>query len=84
MKMQIFSIYDTVAKVFSQPLFMANAEVATRVLKDWANSADTYIGKSPTDFSLYHIGEFDDETALLVPIKPALVIRADSLTQPKG
>lgn len=80
MKMQIFSIYDMVAKVFSQPIFAANKEVMARNVAIWLQDEKSYISQSPSDYSLYHIGEYDDENALLVPVLPSVVVRCDSLS----
>lgn len=65
MKLQTYAIYDSVAKVFSQPFTAANNAVATRMFSNTASDPSTNIFKNPTDYSLHHIGEYDDEVGVL-------------------
>lgn len=72
MKIQIFSIYDSKAKVFSQAFFSPNIAVALRSFSVAVNDRETQLFKHPEDFSVFHIGEFDDDTGLLVPLLPVV------------
>lgn len=68
MKLQTYALYDSKARCFSQPFQAANTEVALRMFASTAADSQTNIHKFPTDFSLFHIGEFDDEIGVLIPL----------------
>lgn len=70
MKIQTYAIYDSKAAVFSQPFFTQNNEVAIRSFSVTANDPQSNVSRFPADFSLHHIGEYDDETGVLTPQKP--------------
>lgn len=70
MKLQTYAIYDSKAKVFSHPFYCQNNEVAIRNFVATAEDKTTSICKYPEDFSLHHIGEYDDETAAFVSQTP--------------
>ena len=63
MKLEIFSVYDSIAKAFLPPFLMVNQAAAIRIFKACANSTDHQFGKFPTDYVLFHVGTFDDENA---------------------
>lgn len=67
---EVFSIYDSKAKLFFVPFFSFNKAVAQRQFAALAQDSATTISKSPEDFSLHHIGSYDDELALLIPCIP--------------
>lgn len=69
MILQLFSIYDSKMHCYLSP-FPSRAKVeAVRQIKASFESPqmrETPIFQNPEDFELHHIGEFDDETGLLV------------------
>ena len=62
MKIMIYSVYDIKTKVFGQPNFMLNKGAALRAWQDAANDQQSNIGKHPADYTMFEIGEWDDET----------------------
>lgn len=61
MLLQFFSVYDSKAEMYMRPfLFQSNAE-AVRSFSDLCNDTDTLCGKHPEDFTLFHLGEFNDQ-----------------------
>lgn len=62
MKIQIFAVYDASTQMYAQPNFLASTLVAKRMWPEAANDPNTQIGKYPQDFTLFHLGEYDDET----------------------
>lgn len=62
MKMGIFSIRDSVTEVFTAPWTSHNNASAIRNFQQAAMDPNTNIAKHPTDFSLYRIGSWDDDT----------------------
>lgn len=79
MVLQVFSIFDSVTGTYGTPFFAVNKAVAQRMFSDLANDFSTTVNKNPSDFSLYHIGSFYDDTAhsdVLTP--PVLICHATS------
>lgn len=65
--MIIFSIKDK-AVGFTQVFTAQNKFVAIRMLKDTVEgNQDTLIAKHPEEFTLYQLGEFNEETGAITP-----------------
>lgn len=64
-KYVLYSVYDTKVKFFHKPMFMRNKGEALRSWKTEANAdpEKSSISAHPSDFDLFEIGEFDDDTA---------------------
>lgn len=62
-KLKVFAVRDLKVGAFLQPLFMRTAGEALRGFEDAVNStsAENMIGKHPEDFSLYELGEYDED-----------------------
>lgn len=57
-----FSIYDSKAQFFSAPIFFAHRGEAIRAVISTAADLTTSIGQYPADFSLWYLGEFNENT----------------------
>lgn len=75
MKLQMFSIYDTVSKLYARPFFDVNEATAKRNLRAAIHDPKSGLAENISDYRLYHIGEFDDQTGefSLVDHSPAYV-----------
>ena len=83
MKLNAYAIYDLVAQNFNRPYFLKTDAQATRSFSDEVNrpSEDNSLYKHPNDYQLFRLGEFDDDTGLIVPeTHPVMVVSAASLT----
>jgi hypothetical protein len=61
MKLNVYSIFDSAAKAYTNPFFMHNDGLAIRAFSDNVNSEqENNIAKHPDQFTLFRIGEFDD------------------------
>jgi len=69
MKHQVFSIYDQKASAFITPFFMPENEMAIRIFSDAVNDPVHQFGKHPSDYTLFNIGEYDDNSGALTAIK---------------
>ena len=67
MKLNVYTIYDDTAKAYMQPFFMHNHGLAVRAFTDQVNRNDENnpLNKHPEQFTLYYVGEFDDQTGNL-------------------
>ncbi|AXH75193.1 MAG: nonstructural protein [Microviridae sp.] len=77
MIMQLFSIYDSASGLFGRPMFMVSRGQAVRSFTDEVNRNDPQndLYKHPSDFTLYHLGAFDDADGSFNLVKPDAVIR---------
>jgi hypothetical protein len=61
MKTKIYSVYDHKAGAFLQPFYMPNDGLAIRALQDCAYDQDHQFFRHPEDFTLFEVGEFDNQ-----------------------
>lgn len=60
-----FSVFDTKAKVFSNPFVSVNNATALRDFERVCNDRNSDIFTFAEDYSLYQLGSFDDGTGLI-------------------
>ena len=63
MKLKMYCIYDSAAGAYMRPFFVQTDSVATRAFSDLVMDAQHEIGKHPEHYSLFRVGEFDDNNA---------------------
>jgi hypothetical protein len=65
MKMTVITIRDIVANLYAAPQFVQSKGSAIRAFSDEVNRSDpgNQIYKHPSDYELYALGQYDDETA---------------------
>ena len=61
-KLNVFSIRDEALKAFNNPVYMPTIDTARRSFGD-AVVKDENFRNHPNDYSLFHLGTYDDETA---------------------
>jgi len=84
MNLEIFTVYDAVAKSYLLPFFLPNQGMAIRTFSDCANDKSHAFCKNNTDYVLYKVGIFSDENCRFELFdKPEFLARADSLTKPE-
>lgn len=61
---KIFLIYDSVAKVYSRPIFMQNKGSLLRELMDAVNDPkkDNVYAKHPECYTVFEVGSYNDST----------------------
>lgn len=69
MDILIFSIYDRVTGVFSEPFLAVNVETAQRRFNYVLSQSPMVKG----DCDLYKLGTFNSETADIVPVKAEFI-----------
>lgn len=80
MDLKIFSIYDEKAKAYFPPQFQPQIGQAIRTFTDIVNNPETQLHKHPEDYSLYHIGSFNDDNAKLESLnEPQFLARASEV-----
>lgn len=63
MKFKIFCVYDSKAEAYMQPFLMPTKGQAIRAFQTTVNDPSTDFNKYPGDFTLFEIGEWDDQTS---------------------
>lgn len=82
MEIQMFSIYDEKTEAYSPPFNQTHIGQAIRAFNDTATDQQTVINRHPQDYSLYHIGTFDDATSTMVSFnEPKFLARATEFTK---
>lgn len=65
MKHKAFSAHDSKIGVYHPPFFMQHTGQALRAWDELCNDPKTQFNRHPSDFQLYEVGTFDDETGRL-------------------
>lgn len=80
MERNIVAVYDRKMDAFGQPIFVPALGVAIRSFQDEANNTTSEIHKHPEDYTLYHLGTYDDSTGQFRNLeKPHQLALADQL-----
>lgn len=81
--MEVFSVYDSVSQVFHTPMFLRTRAEAVRGFSQQAKMKDSPISQHPTDYILYHVGTWDEETGNLESLETiARVALATDFAEP--
>jgi len=83
MKTNVYSLFDVKAAVYGTPFFMQNDSMALRSFSDLVNDRNTMVFNHPEDFTLFGIGEFDDQSCIIEPKKLWVVSTAAALKKPE-
>lgn len=70
MIVKAFAVYDTKALVYQAPFFNSAVGVALRMFSDAVNDPQTFLNKHPTDYILFEVGTFDDNTGEFITVTP--------------
>jgi hypothetical protein len=65
MIVKVYSVYDSKAKTWEQPQFVVNKGAAARSWYDLVNQQNTQYNKHPEDYTLYEIGQWDDQAGIV-------------------
>lgn len=68
MKKQIYAIYDTKTDMYLGPFVFQTEGQATRWFEDVSVNPEEPIGAHPEDYTLCHVGIWNDTTAELTPV----------------
>ena len=63
-KLQVFTVRDTKAEAYMAPFFMQARGQAIRAFVDSVNGQNEQFSKHPEDYSLWHLGSYDENTAV--------------------
>ena len=70
MEIKIYAVHDGKVEAFMQPFFARTDGEATRGFSQAVNQDGTPFNQHPGDYTLFRIGKFDDQTAIIEPETP--------------
>ncbi len=70
MKLLAFAIHDSKAEAFLRPFFDMTKGSAVRSFADTVNEDGHPMNKHAEDYTLFHVGEFDQDMGKFVPAEP--------------
>lgn len=87
MKLNAYTVYDAKTLVYGVPFFAPTDGSAIRSMQELSNDLNTTVGRHPTDFSLWCLGTYDDQSGALAALSPlrhvvdanALLVRQENL-----
>lgn len=82
MVIKLFAVFDAKAAFFGQPFSDQQEGSAIRSFADAVNDSSNPANmwnKHPEDFSLFQIGEFDNNSGELIPVIPKSLVTASAL-----
>lgn len=85
MKLQIFAVHDSKLHGFMLPFFQQNVQMAARAFATGANDPGSTLCQHPEDFTLFHLGSFDDVSGQFeqLPAPVSLGFASDFKTEVK-
>lgn len=78
----MFSIHDSKLNVWSAPMMFEHSGQAERAIQEIFQDQKSQLNKYPEDFTVFQIGDFDSDSALLTSIPPHHLITIKSLLKP--
>lgn len=76
----VFALYDEKAKSYQNVNIQNSIGVAVRGLTVACQNPESFLAKFPADYSLYHIGNFDERTGRVHSFnEPRLIVRCSEL-----
>lgn len=76
MLLKVCAVKDSAADAFGRPFFVPTIGLAMRSFIDEVNNRESPFNAHPDDYTLYEIGDFDDNSGALVSLEtPRQVMR---------
>ena len=75
MKLHMYAIHDGAVDAYGVPFFVANDAVASRSFDTLCSDDSSAIYHHPADFTLYHLGVYDDEIGSVISSPPRIIGR---------
>lgn len=76
-----FSVRDQKGEVYNLPFYKKTLGEAERDFASLLKDEKSMVHQYPEDFDLYHIGEYDDQKGIFIPLDtPLHVVKAVSIS----
>ncbi len=83
MKIGIYTIKDAQAAVFMKPTFFQTEEIAKRTFLQAVMNPNETMGQFPADYTLYKVGQYDDESGTPQPQDPLRICNGEEILNKK-
>ena len=70
MIIKVYSVYDNAAGAYLPPFTQQNDAMAIRIVQGMVNDGRSIFSQSPADFSVFYLGEYDDENGMFTQDAP--------------
>lgn len=77
--LRIYCIYDARAEAHLTPFFYANDSMANRAFSNIIKDDNHPFSKTPEDYDLVVVGEFDSSTGGITPVQPTVICAGRSI-----
>jgi len=77
----MYALYDSKLEAYQQPFFSPNDQTALRMVKSALTDGGQMFCRHPGDFSLWVIGSFTDDTGMLQPRVPEILVQMTVLVE---
>lgn len=74
METKIFSVYDEASEAYMMPFYSWQNASAIRAVVQQMQDPQSMLSLHPKDFSLYHMGSFNDQDGKIDAISPPILI----------
>lgn len=82
MKILVVAIRDSAVDAFSPPFFVPSTAAAVRSFGDALRDPQGAMGKHPADYTLYQLGEFDEDTGRFTNLdSPQQLVRGQDIKE---
>ena len=79
----IYTVYDSKAETYTPPYFQHRDAMAIRIFADCCNDEGHTFGKHPEDYTLFHIGVYNDDTGTITQDKITSMANGLTLVESK-
>lgn len=83
MKTYMYCIYDKKGQIYEPPRHCINMKTAQRMFYVIFGQKNSMYNRFPTDYEVYLVGEFDDNTCLITPVNPRFMWNGAELIKEK-
>jgi len=73
-KLQVFSVFDAKTMAYLTPVYMHTKGEMLRAMVDCYNLPDHQFRRHPSDYTVFHLGEYDDQDASFNLLTPKLTL----------
>jgi hypothetical protein len=81
MILRLFTVYDSAAEAYLPPFYTKSSGEALRSFSDTCADTTHAFHKHPNDYTLFHVGQFDDTTCTFeINTAPTPLAHAHELT----
>lgn len=80
--MKLYAVYDAAAQAFMSPFTMRSHGEAMRSFSHACEDEKSAFYRSLVDYSLWHIGEYNEQTAAIEPVTPPVcIVKAEAFSR---